>query len=167
MPSEQPAAILARFPGPVVLTPSRLKFLWVLLGGVVLGFGGVIMIRQDKPLGWLVFGFFALVALVGAVMLLPGAGRLLLDAEGFEVTSLFRKHRCRWVDVSAFEVTRLPPANQKMVVFDDARSKDSALAKVSRSLAGRSGGLPDSFSLSYEDLAEVMNRWRARATARA
>ena len=53
--------------------------LFVLLSGVVLSFGGIIMIREGEPWGWLVFGFFALVALVGAVMLLPGAGRLLLD----------------------------------------------------------------------------------------
>ena len=63
-------------------------------------------------------------------------------------------------------MTRLPPAGQKMVVFDDVYTKHSALAKVSRSLAGRSGGLPDSFGLSYEDLATVMNAWRVRATGR-
>jgi hypothetical protein len=99
-------------------------------------------------------------------MLLPGAGGLRLDSDGFEMTSLFRRHRSRWMEVSEFEVVRLPPSLQKMVVFDDVRTKDSALAKVNRSLAGRTGGLPDSYSLSHEDLAAIMNEWRARATGR-
>jgi hypothetical protein len=159
-------AILSRFPGPIVLRTARLKALFVLATGVVLSFGGLIMIREGEAWGWLVFVFFLLMAAVGFVMLLPGAGRLLLDAEGFEVTSLFRRGRSRWADVSGFEVTRIPPAGQKMVVFDDVRTKDSALAKVTRSLAGRSGGLPDNYGLSYEELAAIMNEWRRRATSR-
>jgi hypothetical protein len=166
VPLDQPA-ILSRFPGPVILKTSRPKALFVLATGVVLSFGGIIMIREAEPWGWVVFGFFLLVAAAGAVMLLPGAGRLLLDAEGFEVTSLFRRHRTRWADVSEFEVTRLPPAAQKMVVFDEMHSKDSVLARMTRSLAGRSGGLPDNYGLDYEDLAAIMNEWRKRVNSRA
>ena len=164
--SSAPAAILSRFPGPVVLVPSRRKWLFVLGGGVAFVAAGLWVMHDEPAWGWLAVGFFAVVALVGALMLLPGAGGLRLDSDGFEMTSLFRRHRSRWTEVSEFEVVRLPPSLQKMVVFDDVRTKDSALAKVSRSLAGRTGGLPDSYSLSHEDLAAIMNEWRARATGR-
>jgi hypothetical protein len=39
--------------------------------------------------------FFGLVALVAPVAMLPGAGGLVLDREGFDVTSLFRRYRVR------------------------------------------------------------------------
>jgi hypothetical protein len=160
------AAILSRFPGPVVLVPSRRKWLLVLGGGLAFVAIGL-WVMHDVPLwGWFGTSFFAVAALVAALMLLPGAGGLRLDSDGFEMTSLFRRHRSRWMEVSEFEVVRLPPSLQKMVVFDDVRTKDSALAKVNRSLAGRTGGLPDSYSLSHEDLAAIMNEWRARATGR-
>jgi len=164
--SSEPAAILSRFPGPVVLVPSRRK--WLLVLGGCLAFVAIgLWTMHDEPLwGWLAVGFFGVGALVAALMLLPGAGGLLLDSDGFEMTSLFRRHRCRWAEVSEFEVVRLPPSRQKMVVFDDARTKDSALAKLNRSFAGRSGGLSDSYNLSHEDLAAIMNAWRARATGR-
>jgi hypothetical protein len=164
--SLEPAAILSRFPGPVVLVPSRRKWLLVLGGCLVFVAAGLWM-RHDVPVwGWLAVAFFGVGALIAVLMLLPGAGGLRLDADGFEMTSLFRRHRSRWTEVSEFEVVRLPPSLQKMVVFDDARTKDSALAKANRSLAGRTGGLPDNYSLSYEDLAAIMNAWRARATGR-
>lgn len=160
------AAILSRFPGPVVLVPSRRKWLLVLGGGLAFVAIGL-WVMHDVPLwGWFGTGSFAVAALVAALMLLPGAGGLRLDSDGFEMTSLFRRHRSRWMEVSEFEVVRLPPSLQKMVVFDDVRTKDSALSKVNRSLAGRTGGLPDSYSLSHEDLAAIMNEWRARATGR-
>jgi hypothetical protein len=104
--------------------------------------------------------------LVAALALLPGAGGLLLDSDGFEITSLFRPYRCRWTEVSEFEVVRVPPSLQKMVAFDHARTEDRALARINRSLVGWAGGLPDNYGLSHEDLAAIMNEWRARATGR-
>lgn len=161
-----PAAILSRFPGPVVLVPSRRKWLLVLGGGLAFVAGGLWVMHDHSLLGWQAIVFFGIAALVGAIMLLPGAGGLRLDSDGFEMTSLFRRHRSRWTEVSEFEVVRVPPSLQKMVVFDDARTKDSALAKANRSLTGRTSGLPDSYGLRHEDLAAIMNEWRARATGR-
>jgi len=164
--SSAPAAILSRFPGPVVLVPSRRKWLLVLGGSLAFVAIGLWVMHDVPTWGWLAVGFFGIAALVAAIMLLPGAGDLRLDSDGFEMTSLFRRYRSRWTEVSEFEVVRLPPSLRKMVVFDDARTKDSALAEVNSSLAGRTGGLPDNYSLSYEELAAIMNEWRARATGR-
>src|SRR5580704_5035781 len=77
-------AVLARFPGPVTLHVSRLKFVGLLaasLGFVV----ALLYILQDDALGpsgtaeaWLGIAFFSIGALVAIVMLLPGAGGLTL-----------------------------------------------------------------------------------------
>jgi hypothetical protein len=104
------AAVLARFPGPVTLYPSRKKWLLVLAGGAVFAVGGALMIRDGDPTGWFVLVFFAAVALVAAAVLLPGAGALTLDRDGFEITNLFRHHRIRWQDASGFTASRIPPA---------------------------------------------------------
>src|SRR5262249_61038879 len=84
-------AILARFPGPVALAISRAKWLAVLAGGAA--FVTVIWMLRASPddvssserwITWATLLFFGLVMLVAAVMLLPGAGSLTLDADGFE-----------------------------------------------------------------------------------
>ena len=46
-------AILSRFPGPVTLYPSRKKWLFVLLTGGVLTFGGYLMISDGNRRGGL------------------------------------------------------------------------------------------------------------------
>ena len=165
--SSAPADILSRFPGPVVLVPSRRKWLLVLGGCLAFVAAGLWVVRDDPLWGWLAVGFFGAGVPVAALMLLPGVGGLQLDSDGFEMTSLFRRHCCRWTEVSEFEVVRLPPSLQKMVVFDDVRTEDSALARANRSLVGRAGGLSDNYGLSHEDLAAIMNEWRRRALGRA
>ena len=73
------------------------------------------MIRAGDGRGWLT-SFFALGIPISAIMLLPGAGGLVLDGEGFKVTSLYRSHRARCTEVDGFVVARLPRGT-KMVVY--------------------------------------------------
>jgi hypothetical protein len=155
-------AILARFPGPVRLTPSPTKWLLVLL--ICIGFTaiGVAMVRSGDANGWWC-GFFALGIPVAAIMMLPGAAGLVLDAEGFEVTSLYRMHRTRWADTDGFDVARLPPRGHKMVVYDNVTYQRRALAQFNVGLVGRNAALSDTYGLKHEALAELMTRWRARA----
>src|SRR5262245_823235 len=122
MPAPDIDEVLSRFPGPVTLRPSRRRILLILLGSLVFVAGGVWMIlaeavaREERWMLWGSTGFFALCAAVAVVMLLPGAGKLVLDGDGFETTSLFRTFRIRWADTSVFEVFSIH--SQKMVVFD-------------------------------------------------
>ena len=161
------APIPARFPGPVTLYPSRKKWLLVLAVGVVLAVGGVLMIRSGDLKGWLVLIFFAAVSLTAAAVMLPGAGALTLDRDGFEVTNLFRRHRTRWQDASGFTATDIPPARQRFVVYDDARVSTRRIAKVNVAIAGRNASLPDTYGQPADELAELMAAWRASALARA
>jgi hypothetical protein len=160
------AAILTRFPGPVTLYPSRKKWLLVLAGGAVFAVGGTLMIRDGDPTGWFVLVFFAAVALVAAAVLLPGAGALTLDRDGFEITNLFRHHRIRWQDASGFTAARIPPARHLFVVFDQASASGKLVAHVNVAIAGRNASLPDTYGQSAEKLAELMAAWRGSALAR-
>ena len=156
-------AILARFPGPVTLYPSRRKWLLLLLFSAVLAAEGVHMVATAEPHGWAVLIFFGVGTIVSAVMLVPGAAGLTLDRDGFTLISLFRANRSRWQDVSGFQAITISP--KTMVGFDDATAKGKALAELSTAIAGRSGALPDTYGLAVEELVRLMVQWRERAVA--
>ena len=59
-------AILAQFPGPVKLYPSRRKWLLLLLFSAVLTAGGVHMVATAEPRGWAVLIFFGVGTIISA-----------------------------------------------------------------------------------------------------
>src|SRR5690242_9260050 len=100
--SSAAAALLAQFPRPVSLQPSRRKWLLILAGSLGFVAIGIWALRRGTSdelwMMWAATAFFGLCAVVAAAMLLPRAGGLVLDHEGFVMTSLFRSHRTRWKD---------------------------------------------------------------------
>lgn len=171
MPGDLPpraAAILARHPGPVHLGASRLKWIGVLAIGLVLGAGGGLMVRTSATdprtsaaMGWFGVAFFGLVALVALVQLLPGASGLTLDADGFETTTLFRRHRHRWAETGAFGTWNSGHAT--LVAFEAAAAPAGRLGAVNRALAGGNASLPDTYGLRADDLVLLMEAWRRRS----
>ena len=164
MPSDPRVdAILAKFPGPATLAASRRKWVLMLIGCGAFTAGGIWMVLSSASRGWLVVIFFGVCAIVSAVMLLPGAGMLRLDRDGFEATSVFRRHRSRWRDATDFESARIPPSMIALVVYNDANLSGKSIAKLNTLIAGRNAGLPDTYGLSAADLADLMTEWRERA----
>ncbi len=121
--------MLAGFPGPVVLRPSRRKWLLILLGCAIFVAIGVLMVLQGQSLGWLPIIFFGIGAIVSSTLLLPGAAGLSLDANGFEATQYLRRHRTSWQNASNFVPIKIPPANVLFVGYDDASIEDGASPK--------------------------------------
>jgi hypothetical protein len=155
-------AILSRFPGPVTLRPSRMKWLLVLLAGGVFAFGGYLMLADGDPWGWFVLVFFGAVAIVAAIVLLPGAGGLTLDRNGFRVANPFRGSSSPWHEVSGFEPVSIPPSGQKLVVYDDITLTGN-IATLNVAIVGRNASLPDTYGLTADDLARLMTLWQDRA----
>jgi hypothetical protein len=160
-------AIVKRFPGPVRLTPSRGKWLLILLVSAVFTIGAVHLIHTGSPrvagdprawLGAVLFGFGVLASII---MLLPGAGGLVLDGDGFAVTKFYRIRRYRWADAGGFTVWA--HRSNKVVVFDSRTAVSSRLVQINTKLTGRNSGLPDTYGLKAATLAELMSRWRERA----
>jgi len=99
-------------------------------GGIMLQpVAGYVMDHIGLKLG---FGLFALAW--ACIMMLHGAASLKLDADGFEMTNLFRHARFHWQDASGFEaqfppVLRAsaipPPSWNKFVAFDNAKMRNS------------------------------------------
>ena len=166
-------AVLARFPGPVTLTGSRVKYLGVLAASVVFVAALAWMLQHGAvgPAGtakaWLGVLFFGAGAVIGAVMLLPGASSLTLSAQGFERITLFVKRPTAWQQASGFIVGEYLTARRRQlrtVAYDDAACWGAG-ADLSRKLVGRNTALPDTYGLAHEDLARLMTQWRQRALA--
>ena len=161
------APILSRFPGPVTLYPSKMKWLLVLLGSFVFSIGGYWMIQEGYTFwGWFDLIFFSLCVIVTPIALLPGVSALTLDADGFE----FGRCRYSWRDATGFAPWDVPPSGRnKMVVFDlpvPTNPVARALVEGDKILTGHTGGaLPDTYGLAAQDLAELMVRWQESAIA--
>jgi hypothetical protein len=144
---------------PVVLRPSKgreLGLLAVSLGFVVLGGFAA---ASGEAIGWAGLVFFGLCAVVAIVTLLPGAAYLRLEREGFVMCSLYRADRVRrWDEVTAFHVYSTPGGAQ--VGFDFAAGAEPPGSGIARTLAGVDGGLPNTYGLKAEELAELLNLWR-------
>jgi len=97
-----PDDIVARFPSPVTLRPSRLKWLSIVTVFVLVAFAGCAMVMGRTEGGWFVLMFGGVGTLVTIIPLLPGGG-LTLQQDGFEIDLMFLKKRTRWRDVGSFE----------------------------------------------------------------
>ena len=168
MPIHSSAAeILSRYPGPVTFYPSRKKWLLVFAICMLIVVTSPGMIRAGHWMGWvglILSGACTLIA--GTVMLLPGALRMTLDHEGFEVRKLFRRSRRRWRDVSRFDVWTVQPLYPKIVVYDDAEQKSTMRARANIAVCGHTSGLPDTYGFSADALTHLITQWRERALGR-
>jgi hypothetical protein len=150
----------------LILRPDRLKHLGLLVLALAFVAVGIWMIGRGDPTGWLSTGFFGLCAGVFAANLLPQASYLKLTRDGFEFVTLFRHQQLRWADVSGFRAARV--AGRKMVLMDlnnDALMQTATakrLAAVSLAIAGAAAALPDTYGMTAEALAEVLNDWHRR-----
>jgi hypothetical protein len=164
----QPAAsILTQFPRPVTLTPSRRKWSIMLVFSLAIAMSlwlalqHPLSIRQEPFVVWMILVFAGFGIIVSTLMLLPHANVLILDEDGFELIKFFRRKYVPWKDASHFEISHL--SHGGMVIFDNAQEKKSHLARVNTWIGVRNSGLPDTYGLSAENMASLMNQWRERA----
>jgi hypothetical protein len=166
--------IVTRFPGPITLLASRLKW-WVMIvssgGMTALGIflAGSVYLHPSRVIGDVRVGvgmlilcaaFFGLCTLVSVIALRRSSLRL--DDDGFEVTGLFRK-RYSWCEVGDFGVFSYRGAAS--VVFKTTTSRRSISARLNALLAGGRGeGLPDTYGLGARQLAQLMTTWQSAAT---
>lgn len=168
--SDKVDALLARFPGPLRLGASRLKFVGLLAGSAAFVALCVYLLQHGRlsasgeMKAWIGVALFGAGVLISVVMLLPGAGSLTLDQHGFERVTLFMRFRTPWQRVSNISVVDMPVRRAKMrlVGYDDS---ELPVDNTSRQLSGRNAALPDSYGLRHEELAALMQQWRLRASA--
>lgn len=161
-----PDIVLQRFPAGVTLRTPRAKLIFFLVSTFLFGFslGGVALYSDlgvfGKALMWI--GAAGCAAAIPAFLLAILRGSTLrLDAQEMQIWQGLKTSRHRWADVSAFSVVDV---GIPMVVFDDDRTMTGGgVAQFNRDMIGRGGGLPDTYGMTPEDLAWLLNEWRIRA----
>jgi len=150
-------------PERIELKPGRLK--WLGIFAISAGFVAIAaFVGPDEPVVfWGSGGFFLVCAIVAATQMIGVGAKLVLDSDGFTCTTLFRSFRRTWVECSEFYPVRV--GGNAMVGFASETDQAKRLAAVSEAIAGTQAALPDTFGFSAEELADVMNRFRARAIA--
>ncbi|TYT26086.1 hypothetical protein FZO89_07340 [Luteimonas viscosa] len=138
------------------LRPSPMKWLAMLAICAVFVWIGLRVMGTHPLVGWSCIVFFGLCGALAVLNLIPGASALVLDADGFEIVSLFRRSRVRWNDVARFGETRV--GLQRLVGFDfvDGHAGSDRLRRVNRNLSGFQAALPDTYGLSANELATRM-----------
>ncbi len=151
-------------PDTMTLKPDRARWLMVFL--ISAGFVAIAVWAGpgDPLLFYGAGGFFLLCAAVAAPLMFGVGSSLTLDREGFACRTLFRTFRREWRECSAFYP--VSTGIRKYVGFSTPQDEAAhpKLAAANRAMIGASGMLPDNFGLSADELADLMNMYRARAT---
>lgn len=168
--SDDPAALLARFPGPLCLRVPRRRLVFLLVGTVIFGIclAWGTLEREYGRLATAIL-WFAVAGCVAGVpvflMMILRGSTLQLDAQSLEIFQGMKRTMIPWRDLSEFSVVDAGKllVRHPMVMFDEIRTRDGMLADFNRGLLGKSGGLPDTYGMDAYDLAWLLNEWRNRA----
>jgi hypothetical protein len=146
-----------------------LKWLAVLVAALVFVLAGVFIFfaaPNGRGGGVVVSGFFGLTAAVALIQLLA-PGRIELSPDGFTVYALGTIRTTAWSDVSSFSSVRAS-ALSKIVAVNPADSRTLGRAGAAvRKVVGFNRALPDTYGLSAENLAALMNDWHTRYAGRS
>jgi hypothetical protein len=172
-PSEKVTAILAQFPGPVTLRPSKLKWISLVLAIALLGVGSMVATAWLYPQVGLAIGVIAsaLVGLTCCAVAPVGMSAILaermwarLDFEGFETQDLWgRRKRRHWRDTDRFAVRWVN--HWPYTLYDDVNPASDWWDALNRWYVGGRSMLPDTYGLGAKNLAHLMTAWRQRALA--
>ena len=164
--------LLAAYPGPVTLKPSRMKWGIVTALGVVMTAAcilvgvlaclGVRAGQHDASIG-LAVSVFGVLFFGGSTALCARtlwAGALQLGGRGFQVT-LFGRKEYLWVEVSDFEPYRQGAASG--VRFNAVQPRSRFNGRMNVWLGYSNDALTDTYGLAAEELADLLEAWRSTA----
>ena len=146
----------------LTLYPSKRRTILLLIISLVFTAGGVWMISEGKPEGWLGAIFFGVCTLFSILKLVPNSSCLRISEKGFEIRSLFRGTFIRWNEVDQFESGYMGHTKKVFFNFSVQHSNAETGKKVAKFLAGFEGMLPDTYGKSADELAQLMNQWREK-----
>lgn len=151
-------------PETLTLKPSRTRWMLLFLVAVSFSISAVWVVTTidvvPRVITAVFFGIGALIAIPG---MLGYKSELVLDRKGFTCATPFRTFQRDWKDCSTFSAIRI--GLSRFVSFSSAPDEKAHpnLAEVNRKIIGESGMLPDTYGMTAEELAELLNRFRSRS----
>lgn len=153
-------------PETVTLRPGKLKWGIVLLACLVFaGAGTLIFIEAPggRAGGVAAMLFFGGGALVSTLQIVANS-RLVLSPEGFTIFGLGRRLTTRWTEVASFSVVAAgaSPINRMVAVNLAGADRLGRARAAARAVLGYDRLLPDTYGMKAQDLAALLDEWRAR-----
>lgn len=154
-----------------VLVGSRAKYALLTAGAAVfVAIGGFLIKTDSAPKtqfeAWLCILFFGLCGAIGAANVMRPS-RLVLSDNAFRLERPLGKPRTvEWRDIDAFFVWTNRSSKILGYRYIAGRAPTDALTRINQSL-GLDGGLPTGWSLSTEELVNLMNQYRMKASPSA
>jgi hypothetical protein len=136
----------------------------MLLGSAAYVAIGLLILPKQPSVAWAIIVLFGVIVLMSFVVLLPGSTYLRLTPQGFEQRLLFRTRKQSWQPIERFQSYRhLTHWKRNIgIIFDPSYKSHARLRRFNRSLDGVDGALSDTYGLSANELANLMNEWLNR-----
>jgi len=152
------ADILAKFPGPVTLYPSKLHLVHLFLVSTIFFVSGILFLRSGGNsgferavlIGCVIMG--GLGAPISALAFLPRAAFLRLDKAGFEYANCFYRRHYAWRDVKDFHVW-VGPYGVRNVGFRAPWWRGHFFTGI----------LPDPYGFTVDETTALMDSWQKLA----
>jgi hypothetical protein len=152
---------------PVTYRTRPMKMAFLALGSGVFVSIGLWLFPREPFISVGCIIFFGLCASVGLVGLLPNSSYLTLTEQGFLFASLFRKHFVAWSSVQSFLPVKIKFNSMVGWTYSSEFRESRRLRRINTSIAGVEAALPDTYGMSAEQLANLMNRLRDKHTSSA
>ena len=147
-----PTEISAELPEELYLPPSRARWVvWLTISIFVVVLDIFIAMTRDAPAVWLLVALFGLLGGFSGIQLIPGSAGLWLDRKGFTYRLFWVDRRREWNKITPILSSQI--GLLQMVGYN----RDGDAPNKPREV------LPDTYGISANELAEIMNHWRDTA----
>lgn len=147
---------------PLILYPKKTSGLWLFVVSSLFVLIGIGLGNEQGWVGYACAAFFTLGAVAGIVKMIPGGAYLKLDETGFTYCNLFQEWTTPWSVVDRFYVVTQHHASMpvnRFVGFDYVPGYEHQRIgrQIATAVADCEGGLPDTYGMPAEELAQLMN----------
>jgi hypothetical protein len=146
---------------PITLNPDPTRSVGLLIVSSLFVAAGIFLGPEDKLSRLFCVGFFGLCFLVALVRLLPRSSYLVLTRDGLTIVSLYRKSFVAWKSVRTFVAYQVQSNEMVGWTYLPGREESTIAGRLGRLIgAGVEGALPDTYGMSADDLATLLNHYR-------
>jgi hypothetical protein len=147
-----PTEISEELPETLYLPPSRARWVFtVVLSAIIVSVNFLVATTQGAPVLGILAAIFAVTGLASGAQLVPGSAGLWLDRKGFTFRMFWYDRRREWKEVTPILSSQV--GLLQMVGYNRAGDAPNKPREV----------LPDTYGISANELAEIMNHWRDTA----
>jgi hypothetical protein len=147
-----PTEISEELPETLYLPPSRARWVFkVVMSAVIVGTNLYVVATQNAPALGILAAIFSITGIASGVQLLPGSAGLWLDRHGFTFRMFWYDRRREWKEITPILSSQV--GLLQMVGYNRKDDKPNQPREV----------LPDTYGISANELAELMNHWRDTA----